>query len=104
MNPWTIIGWFVLFVGAFMLAALAIGHILWWLAEYAMHVRTREDSPQPGDLWIDEPHHLRVKHVFPDGRVSLESEISYGSFCTFSHSAEEWRDRVLRRRMWRTIP
>lgn len=102
MNPWTIIGWFVLCVGAIILLALVVGHILWRLAEIAMHVRTREDPPQPGDVWVQSwVVQLRVQQVV-EGRVVFRVH-PYGTVSQ-SESLDEWRQRILENKMWRSLP
>jgi hypothetical protein len=69
-----------------------------------LHRATRNDRPEPGDVWIQGRSELRIKQVFHDGVVSMEVSLPGGSRASFSDTAEEWKNRVKNRKLWRSTP
>jgi len=102
MNPWTILGWFlVVLVAVSAMSLTLIGLLV--LGEktvarlrcYRLYHRTRNVLPAEGQMWLGRDGYvLKVTNVFDNGVIGC----SVGN-ASWGDSDEEWAERVRGRRL-----
>jgi hypothetical protein len=103
MKSWDIIGWIVLGFSGLVLGAWLLRAIAMTLAHRAMHRRTRNDPPKVGDVWIQDGSELRITKVHDNGMISVETDL-FVSKASWGETPEKWRERVKKRKLWRSRP
>jgi hypothetical protein len=102
MNPWEILGWFLVALVATWLLVNLIGPIIgiFWTAfhEWVLYRRTRNIPPEEGQVWAEGGKRIRIDRITENGRIVVKIG-SMGSSISWSDSPEEWRERVKNRKL-----
>lgn len=99
MNPWNIIGWIILAIGASW-AIWTLGHMLLSFsvlaAMWLRHFWTRNTPPSPDQLWlsVNSSQRYRIERVV-NGRI-----VSCASYGTLYDTPEDWKLRVRGHRLF----
>lgn len=99
MNPWNIIGWTLVFLISIPILVIAykITTILARdISRYFRYLKTRNNTPQQGQTWVNGDYYYKVDRVTEEGVVILKS----GS-TSFGRSAEDWKKFIRGRRLRR---
>ena len=93
MNPWNIIGWFVVLVVAGCGAAIAGAFVVGLLIAMARRKRALRTAPAEGQVWMQDERRLYINEV-RDGRVFIKTDCA-----SWSDSIAEWKNRVRNRNL-----